>query len=85
MKASDTHLPYFTSPSIFMGKIWSPPFFRKFRNSILPPPRYKGDNFGWDDLGCLGFDTFDFQLKFNLQYTNFVLKENLFFLMIYTV
>ena len=28
---------------------------------------------------------FDLQLKFNLKYTNFVLKENYFFLMIYTV
>ena len=27
-------------------------------------------------FGCLRFDAFDFQLKFNLKYTNFVLKED---------
>ena len=29
-----------------------------------------------DNLGYLRFDVFDFQLKFNLKYINFVLKEN---------
>ena len=33
--------------------------------------RYEADNFG-----CPRFHAFDFQLKFNLKHTNFVLKEN---------
>ena len=42
MKASDTHLPYFTSPSIFMGKIWSPPlFFENFETQFSPLPVIK--------------------------------------------
>ena len=31
---------------------------------------------GADNFGYLRFNAFDFQLKFNLNYTNFVLKEN---------
>ena len=38
-----------------------------------------------DNFGCLRFNAFDFQLKFNLKYTNFALTENYFFLMIYRV
>ena len=38
-----------------------------------------------DHFGCIIFDACDFQLKFILKYTNFVLKENQFSLMIYTV
>ena len=29
-----------------------------------------------DNLGCLRFYVFDFQLKFNLKYTNFPPKKN---------
>ena len=35
-------------------------------------------------LAAYWFDAFGFQLKFNLKYTNFVLKENYFFVLIYT-
>ena len=38
-----------------------------------------------DTFGCLRLVAFDFQLKFKLKYTNVVLKENQFFLIIYTV
>ena len=38
-----------------------------------------------DNIGCLRFDAFDFQLKFDFKYTNFVLKENYFFVMICTL
>ena len=34
--------PYFTNPSIFMEKIWTPTFFENFENStLLPSPLYK--------------------------------------------
>ena len=48
MKISDTHsflkqLPYFTNPSLFMGKIWIPfPFFENFENSTPTRALYKG-------------------------------------------
>ena len=34
-------------------------------------------------LSLILFDAFDFQLKFNLKYTNFIPKENHFLLMVY--
>ena len=48
MKISDTHAflkqpPYFTNPSLFMGKIWIPfPFFENFENSTPTRALYKG-------------------------------------------
>ena len=45
MKISDTPFikttPYFTNPSLFMGKIWNPLFFKNFENSNSPTPFIK--------------------------------------------
>ena len=38
-----------------------------------------------DNFGCLRFDDFDFQIRFNIKYTIFVFKKKKFFLMIYSL
>ena len=60
---------YFTNLSIFMWKIWPSP-------SPLKPLAATLSLKEANSFGCLRFNAFDFQLKFNLKYTNFVLKEN---------
>ena len=30
--------PYFTNPSLFMGKVWTPSFRKNFENATPPPP-----------------------------------------------
>ena len=92
MKISDTTFEnnptYFTNPP-FLWEVKSEPPPLKTQSMITSP--YKGEEVStmlqffqvkkvtftdWKIVANLKIDAFDFQLKFNLKYINFVLKEN---------
>ena len=71
MKISDT--PFFktTTPTLP-----APPFSWEGKLPLLLFFLENFENSTPDYFGCLRLDAFDFQLKFNFKYSNFVLKEN---------
>ena len=61
----------------YNGGGWDPTMLELFQVKKVVFIDWKIALWETDNFGCLRFNTFDFQLKFNLKHTNFVLiKEN---------